>query len=53
MLPIFLDVVGGVIAYFVLRSDDPQKARNCLLLGITLFAIHVLAFLALLLLFPE
>ena len=53
LLPIFLDIVGGVIAYFVLRQDDPQKARNCLLLGITLFVIHVAAFLCLLLLFPE
>ncbi len=53
LLPIFLDIVGGVIAYFVLRADDPGKAKNCLLLGITLFVIHVAAFLALLLLFPE
>ena len=53
LLPIFLDIIGGVIAYFVLRADDPVKARNCLLLGITLFVIHVAAFLALLLLFPE
>ncbi|MCE2499007.1 MAG: hypothetical protein J4F28_08520 [Nitrosopumilaceae archaeon] len=44
VLPIFLDVVGGVIAYFVLRQDDPQKARNCLLLGIALFVIHVAVF---------
>ena len=53
LLPIFLDIVGGVIAYFVLRADDPAKARNCLLLGTTLFAMHVAAFAALLLLFPE
>ena len=46
LLPIFLDIVGGVIAYFVLRSDDPQKARNCLLLGAVLFIIHAALFAA-------
>ncbi len=41
LLPIFLNIVGGVIAYFVLRHDDPQKAKNCLLLGIVLFVIQI------------
>jgi len=41
LLPIFLNVVGGVIAYFVLKHDDPPKARNCLYLGIALTAIMV------------
>ena len=36
LLPIFLGLIGGVIAYFVLRSDDPKKAKNCLYLGIVL-----------------
>lgn len=39
LLPIFFSVVGGIIAYFVLRNDDQKKAKNCLLLGITLTAI--------------
>ena len=47
LLPILLDVVGGIIAYFVLRHDDPPKAKNCLLLGIVLFVIHVALWLAL------
>lgn len=41
LLPIFLTIVGGVIAYFVLRHDDPQKARNCLVLGIVIFVVHL------------
>ena len=41
LLPIFLDIVGGIIAYFVLRHDDPQKAKNCLLLGAVLFVMHL------------
>jgi len=36
LLPIFLGVIGGVIAYFVIRTDDPKKAKYCLLVGIVL-----------------
>lgn len=32
-LPIFSGVLGGIIAYGVIGHDDPQKARNCLLIG--------------------
>ena len=39
LLPVFLQLVGGVIAYFVLRGDDPPRARNCLFLGIALTAV--------------
>ena len=39
LLPIFFHIVGGVIAYFVLRGDDPGKAKNCLYLGLILMAI--------------
>lgn len=36
LLPIFFSLIGGIIAYFVLRNDDPKKAKNCLYLGIIL-----------------
>lgn len=39
LLPIFLGLIGGIIAYFVLRQDDPKKAKNCLYLGIILAII--------------
>ena len=39
LLPIFLSLIGGIIAYFVLRRDDPKKAKNCLYLGIILQVI--------------
>jgi hypothetical protein len=42
LLPIIFNVIGGVIAFFVIREDDPKKARNCLYLGIILAAIPVL-----------
>ncbi len=41
ILPNFLGLIGGVIAYFVLRHDDPKKAKNCLYLGITLAVIGI------------
>ena len=41
LLPIFFQIIGGVIAYFILRDDDPKKAKNCLWLGITLTAIKI------------
>ncbi len=41
LLPIFLGIIGGVIAYFVLRHDDPRKAKNCLYLGIAMAVIGI------------
>ena len=41
LLPIFFNIIGGVIAYFIIKDDDPHKARNCLLLGIILTAISI------------
>jgi len=28
LLPILLGILGGLIAYFVLRKDDPKLAKN-------------------------
>ena len=42
LLPIFFGIIGGVIAFFVLRNDDPRKARNCLYLGIILAIIGII-----------
>jgi hypothetical protein len=42
LLPIIFNVVGGVIAFFVIKEDDPRKAWNCLYLGIILAIIPVL-----------
>jgi len=41
LLPIFVGIIGGVIAYFVIKDDDPSKAKNCLWLGIILTVIDV------------
>ncbi|MEM2785601.1 MAG: hypothetical protein QXW37_04770 [Candidatus Nitrosotenuis sp.] len=45
LLPILFNVIGGIIAYFVIKDDDPKRAKNCLLLGIILTAIGLAIFL--------
>ena len=52
LLPIFLGLIGGIIAYFVLRNDDPKKAKNCLYLSIVLAAIGIILNIALTSQFP-
>ncbi len=42
LLPIIFNVIGGVIAYFIIKEDDPKKAKNCLYLGIFLAIIPIL-----------
>ena len=39
LLPIFLHVIGGLIAYFALRGSDYAIAKNSLWLGIILSAV--------------
>ena len=34
ILPIVLGIIGGIIAYFVLRKDDKKRAERCLFIGI-------------------
>jgi uncharacterized membrane protein len=46
LIPILLGLIGGIIAFFVLKHDDPKKAKNCLYLGIGLFIIGVIINLA-------
>ncbi len=42
LLPIIFGIIGGVIAWFVIKQDDPSKAKNCLYLGIVLLIIEIL-----------
>ena len=41
LLPIFLGIIGGIIAYFALRNDDREKAKKCLYLGLILLAVGI------------
>jgi uncharacterized membrane protein len=42
LVPIFFGLIGGIIAYFAIRRDDPQKAKKCLYLGIILTVINII-----------
>ena len=33
ILPIFGGIVGAIIAYIVIRKDDPKKANRCVYVG--------------------
>ena len=48
VLPIMLSIMGGLIAYFAIRSDDPSKAKGCLYVGFAMVAIDVAIIIALL-----
>ncbi len=41
LLPILFGVMGGILAYVVIRRNDPQKARNCLYVGIVFMGIGI------------
>ena len=44
LLPIVFNVLGGIVAYFAIRDDDPKRAKSCLLLGVVLATIPILLF---------
>ena len=44
ILPAVTSIIGGIIAFFVLRNDDPAKAKNCLWLGIILSVSYLAYF---------
>jgi uncharacterized Tic20 family protein len=45
LLPIIFNVIGGIIAFFIIKEDDPKKAKNCLYLGIVLVIIPIVLIL--------
>ena len=47
ILPLTLNLLGGIIAYFAIRYDDPDKAKNCLLAGLAIFVALLLPWMAL------
>ena len=48
LVPIFFGLIGGIIAYFAIRKDDPEKAKKCLWVGIILTAINIIVNISLL-----
>ncbi len=45
VLPLFFSIIGAVVAYYILRKDDPTKAKNCLWIGICLLAFYLAYYL--------
>ena len=45
-LPLLFSIIGGLIAYFMIRKDDPKKARNCLLLSVIIIVVPLVIFLS-------
>ena len=42
LVPILFGIIGGVIAYFVIKQDDPKKAKNCLKIGIAHLILDII-----------
>ena len=38
-ISVFFTIVGGLIAYFILRKDNPKLAKICLATGVILYII--------------
>jgi uncharacterized membrane protein YeaQ/YmgE (transglycosylase-associated protein family) len=53
LLPIFVGLIGGIIVYWILRHDDPKKAKNCLYIGIVLAIIGIVVNILIVTQIPE
>jgi len=42
LLPIFFGMIGGIIAYIIIRKDDSNKAKNCIYVGIIMMVLGVI-----------
>jgi len=41
VLPVIMGIIGGLIAYFAVKKDDPRLGKNCLIVGIIVFVINI------------
>ena len=46
LAPIFFGLIGGLVAYFVVRNDEPKLARNCLIIGVIIFVVVFIIIIA-------
>jgi len=42
LLPIFLSLLGGIIAWYISKDQDPRKAKQFLYLGLILFFLPII-----------
>ena len=48
LFPVFVQVIGGIIAYYALKPDEPRMAKDCLYIGIVLSGLNFGGFFLLL-----
>ncbi len=41
LLPLVFSIFGAIVAYFILRKDDPTKAKNCIWIGVFLMTFYL------------
>jgi Trk-type K+ transport system membrane component len=46
LVPIFLGIIGGVIMWLALKSEDPRKAKKGLIVAVIVYFIGLAIFLA-------
>ena len=39
LLPILMGIIGGIIMYFVIKNEEPDMAKNGLILGVLLTVV--------------
>lgn len=45
LVPIFFGIIGGIIAWLIIKDDDQKKAKNCLMIGLFMIVIEVILYL--------
>jgi uncharacterized Tic20 family protein len=46
LVPIFLGIIGGVIMWLALKSEDPRKAKKGLIVAVIMYVIALAILLA-------
>jgi FtsH-binding integral membrane protein len=42
LLPIFFGMIGGIIAYIIIRKNDSGKAKNCIYVGVIMMVLGII-----------
>ena len=42
LVPILFGILGGIVAFLFLRKSDPQKARNCIYIGLVMMVLGII-----------
>ena len=41
LLPVFFSIIGGIIGYFIIKKDDPVKAKRLIYVGLVIVAVSI------------